>query len=75
MFYIIHHSSTAIDTQWVPKREKLTLSLFLHFFSRGYVGGFQKYYVIFEGGMSKYLLFLIGVGRWSGKGQKHPYVI
>jgi hypothetical protein len=39
------------------------------------VGGFQKSYVIFGGGMSKYLLFLIGVGGWSGKGQKHPYVI
>ena len=39
------------------------------------VGGFQKSYVIFGGGMSKYLLFLTGVGGWSGKGQKHPYVI
>ena len=25
--------------------------------------------------MPKYLLFLTGVGGWSGKGQKHPYVI
>ena len=27
------------------------------------------------GGMFKYLLFLTGVGGWSVKGQKHPYVI
>ena len=27
------------------------------------------------GGIAKYLLFLTGVGGWSGKGQKHPYVI
>ena len=27
------------------------------------------------GGMSKYLLFLTGVDGWSGKGQKHPYII
>ena len=39
------------------------------------VGGFQKSYVIFGGGMSKYLLFLTGVGGWSGKGQNPPYVI
>ena len=26
-------------------------------------------------GISKYLLFLTGVGGWSRKGQKHPYVI
>ena len=39
------------------------------------VGGFQKSYVIFGGGMSKYLLFLTGVGGWSEKGLKHPYVI
>ena len=45
------------------------------FFSFYGVGGFQKSYVIFEGGMSKYLLFLTRVGGWSGKGQKHPYVI
>ena len=25
--------------------------------------------------MSKYLLFLTGVGGWSRKGQKYPYVI
>ena len=37
-----------------------------------WVGGFQKSYVIFGGGMPKYLLFLTGVGEWSGKGQKHP---
>ena len=24
---------------------------------------------------SKYLIFLTEVGGWSGKGQKHPYVI
>ena len=35
------------------------------------VGGFQKSYVIFGGGMSKYLLFLTGVGGWSEKGPKH----
>ena len=38
-------------------------------------GGFQKSYAIFGGSKSKYLLFLTGVGGWSGKGQKHPYVI
>ena len=27
------------------------------------------------GGLAKYLLFFTGVGGWSGKGQKHPYVI
>ena len=32
-------------------------------------------YVIFGGGMSKYFLFLTGVGGLSGKGQKHPYMI
>ena len=47
---------------------------YFDFFSRG-VGGFQKSYVIFGGGLSKYLLFLIEVGGWSGKDQKHPYVI
>ena len=36
------------------------------------VGGFQKSYVTFGGGMSKYLLLLTGVGGWSGKGQKNP---
>ena len=44
------------------------------FFFQG-IGGFQKSYVIFEGGMSKYLLFLTVVGGQSEKGQKHPYVI
>ena len=39
------------------------------------VGGFQKSYVIFGGGTSKYLLFLTGVGGWSLIGQKHPFVI
>ena len=39
------------------------------------VGGFQKSYVIFGSGMPKYLLFLTGVDGWSGKDQKHPYVI
>ena len=38
-------------------------------------GFFQKSYVIFGGGMYKYLLFFTGVGGWSGKGQKQPYVI
>ena len=52
----------------VSKKEKSDI------FFQG-VGGFQKSYVLFEGSMSKYLLFLIGVGGWSGKGQKHPYVI
>ena len=36
------------------------------------------YYVrvkVWVGGIAKYLLFLKGVGGWSGKGQKHPYVI
>ena len=55
------------------KGKKVTLSFFLHFLIG--VGGFQKSYVIFGGSMSKYLLFLTGVGGWSGKGQKHPYVI
>ena len=41
----------------------------MHFFYR--VGGFQKSYVIFGGGMSKYLLFLTGVGGWSEKGPKY----
>ena len=45
------------------------------FFSFYWVGGFQKSYVIFRGGISKYLLFLTGVGGWSEKGQKHPYVL
>ena len=53
---------------------KITLVWFFAFFFYG-VGGFQKSYVIFGGGMSKYLLFLTGMGGWSGKGQKHPYVI
>ena len=35
---------------------------------------FKKSYVIFGGSTSKYLLFLTGVGGWSGKGLKHPYV-
>ena len=39
------------------------------------VGGFQKCYAIYRGGVSKYSIFLTGVGGWSGKGQKHPYVI
>ena len=39
------------------------------------MGGFQKSYLIFGGGMSEYLLFLTGVGRWSRKDQKHHYVI
>ena len=60
-----------IDTQLFPKKEKSDSTL--HFFIKG-VGGFQKNYVIFGGGMSKYLLFLTGVGGWSGKGQKYPYV-
>ena len=51
---------------------KITLVKLMHFFQG--VGGFQKSYVIFWGGRSKYLLFLTGVGGWSGKGQKHPYV-
>jgi hypothetical protein len=38
-------------------------------------GGFKKSYVIFGGGMSKYLLFLTGVGGRSLIGQKHPFVI
>ena len=36
------------------------------------------YYVRVKGwvdGIAKYLLFLTGVGGWSGKCQKHPYVI
>ena len=53
---------------------KITLDFFFDFFFQG-VGGFQKSYVIFGGSKSKYLLFLTGVGGWSGKGQKHPYVI
>ena len=32
------------------------------------VGFFQKSYVIFGGGRSKYLLFLTEVGGWSEKG-------
>ena len=42
-----------------------------------FLGGrwFQKPYVIFGGGRSKYLLFLTGVGGWSEQGPKHPYVI
>ena len=44
------------------------------FFFSG-LGGFQKSYIIFGGSKSKYLLFLSGVGGWSKKGQKHPYVI
>ena len=47
---------------------------FLHFFFLG-VGDFQKSYVMFGGALSKYLLFLTGGGRWSGKGPKHPYLI
>ena len=39
------------------------------------LGGFQKSYVIFGGGVSKYLLFLTGVGGKSREGPKHPYVI
>ena len=27
------------------------------------------------GGITKYLLFFTGVGGWSEKGQKYPYVI
>ena len=45
------------------------------FFSFEGVGDFQKSYVIFGGGMPKYLLFLTGVGGWSEKGPKHTYVI
>ena len=44
------------------------------FFFSG-VGGFQKSYVIFGGGRSKYLLFLTGVGGGSEKDPKHPYVM
>ena len=66
--YIIHHSSTTIDAKWFPKREKSD-TFFLCIFFLG-VGVFQKSYVIFRGGISKYLLFLTGVGGWSGKGQK-----
>ena len=57
----------------VSKKEKSD-TFFFHIFFLG-VGGFQKSYVIFRGGISKYLLFLTGVGGWCGKGQKHPYVI
>ena len=41
------------------------------------IGGrwFSKILCNIWGSMSKYLLFLTGVGGWSGKGQKHPYVI
>ena len=53
----------------VPKNEKSDTEI-----KQG-VGGFQKSYIIFGGGMSKYLLFLTGVGGWYEKGQKHPYVI
>ena len=60
------------------KEKKVTLKLSRTYFKKVMlkgVGGFQKSQVIFGGGMSKYLLFLTGVGGWSGKGQKHPYVI
>ena len=53
----------------IPKNEKSDTEI------KQWVVGFQKSYVIFGGGMSKYLLFLTGVCGWSGKGQKHPYVI
>ena len=51
---------------------QITLVLFLYFF---FFQGFQKSYGIFGGGMLKYLLFLTGVGGWSGKDQKHPYIL
>ena len=35
----------------------------------------QKPYVIEMDGQVKTLLSLTGVGTWSKKGQKHPYVI
>ena len=69
----LHHSSTTIDAQWFPKWKKGTLSFFCIFFLE--VGGFQKSYVIFRGGTSKYLQLVTGAGGWSGKGQKHPCVI
>ena len=47
----------------VPKNEKSDTEI------KYRVGGFQKCYVIFGGGMSKYLIFLTGVGGWSGKRQ------
>ena len=54
----------------VSKKEKSEAFFFCIFFlGGGAVGGFQKSYVIFGGSMSKYLLFLTGVGGWSGKGQ------
>ena len=57
---------------------KITLVLFFYFYFSWVVGGFQKSDIIFGNGISKYLLFLTGragVGGWSEKGQKHPYVI
>ena len=67
----------------VSKKRKVTLKLSMTYFRKVMlnqmlyvqdkikgIGGFQKSYVIFGGGMSKYLLFLTGVGGWSGKGQK-----
>ena len=44
------------------------------FFSFYGVGCFQKSYIVFGVGMLKYLIFLTGVGGWSGKDQKHPYI-
>ena len=51
----------------VPKNEKSDTEI-----KQGVVG-FQKSYVIF--GVGKYVKILTGVGEWTGKGQKHPYVI
>ena len=56
------------------KTIKVKIFAFLFLF-RGYVGGFQKSYVIFRDGMYKYVPFLTGVGGWSGKGHKYPYII
>ena len=69
VFLKVHHSSTTIHTQWFPKIKKSDTEI-----NYG-VGGFQKSYVIFGGGISKYLLFLTGVGGCSEKDQEHPYVI
>ena len=60
----VHHYLTAIHTQWFPKMKNEKK----HWNQVG-VGGFQKSYVISGCGiLSKYLLFLTGVGGWSGKG-------
>ena len=59
---------------FLTNSNQITLVWFLYFFSFYGVGCFQKSYVVFGVGMLKYLIFLTGVGGWSGKDQKHPYI-